>query len=170
MAVHRLLPRYHPPLLFAIHPATLSASLLQRGVSFRMWFTFPCWESPRNASVAISDKRFICDFDRREFDSDCQTDDVEMLEASCGIYNDIDRSRVYYLVRSRTAWTDYTVIDTHDDWTAKRRTGNNVSHILAEREREITWSKTEVNFLVKAYFRPRRLYLLRNNFAIYLDW
>lgn len=166
MTVYRSLLRYHSRLLYAISPATIRVSrsrdarlagrLLRSGRDLCSRA-----ENRHGVSVATSDKRrqrFIYDFGRRELDSGCQMDDVEMLDVSCRIYDDVGRSRVYYLVRWRTAKTDYTMIDAEP---LKRETEERCTCSL----REITLSKTELNSLVKAfYFYPRCLYLPRRNF------
>jgi len=66
-----------------------------------------------------------------------------MLNVSCRIYDDVGRSRVYYLRRC-TARMDYMMID-----TAKKEKRKVAQCSL----REITLAKTELKFLIKAYFR-----------------
>lgn len=83
-------------------------------------------------------------------------DNVEMLDVSCGIYDDVGHSRVYYLVRRRERIIRWSM---HSRQEENRK---NVAYALLLRE--ITLPKAELNFLVKAYFRPRRLYLPENNF------
>lgn len=57
------------------------------------------------ACIATSDKRRQRFTTRRE----SGLPDVEMSDVSCGIYDDVGRLRVYYLVRRRE--TDDTMID-----------------------------------------------------------